>query len=128
MTTKTINPSREKRRGPIPLVDPRTHCVSVRLNDNELQKLDNQRGRMARGEYLRCAALDELPPTIPALNQQAWVELSKAAGNLNQIAKKLNSIENADLLDTDIKLIMLELAEFRTRLLKAQESDDDGNG
>jgi hypothetical protein len=86
--------SKRRRRGPAPLdaADKRGNTVSVRLNDAELARLDSQRDavQMQRGEYLRAAALHRLPPTIPALNREAWAELARTAANLNQIARGLN--------------------------------------
>jgi hypothetical protein len=77
---------RVARRGPVPLpaADRRVHCVSVRLNVAELARLDERRGRLQRGEWLRVAALDQLPPTIPSANVQAWAELARLAGDLNK--------------------------------------------
>lgn len=77
---------RSARRGPVPLpvADKREHCVSARLNVRELAQLDAQRGRFQRGEWLRMAALDQLPPTVPEANVQAWAELARLAANLNQ--------------------------------------------
>ena len=77
---------KRSRRGPAPLEaqEARTHCVSVRLNAAELEKLDKQRSGMQRGEYLRVAALHRLPMVVPETNKLAWVELEKLADNLNQ--------------------------------------------
>lgn len=77
---------RSARRGPVPLpaADRREHCVSARLNDSELAQLDARRGRFQRGEWLRMAALDQLPPTVPAVNARAWGELAPLAANFNQ--------------------------------------------
>lgn len=110
-----VNLERKKRHGPEPLPDPRIHCVSARLNNAELSQLDRQRGRLARGEYLRCGALDELPPTIPAVNQEAWVQLSRAAGNLNQLSRALN--QNGDV---NYDEIIQALKEFRASLVGAK--------
>ncbi|MGZ8174707.1 plasmid mobilization protein [Methylobacter sp.] len=85
-----INQDRAKRRGPLPLDDPRTHSVNVRLNDEELALLDSKKGGMARAEWLRCAALDKLPISIPALNREAYTEIGRIGSNLNQVAKALN--------------------------------------
>ncbi len=114
-----MNVERKRRHGPLPGNDPRQHCVSVRLNKVELKKLDIQRGTLARGEYLRCAALDKLPPSIPAINQTAWVKLASAAGNLNQIAKHLNGVG-----DIDIENIREELAVFRLCLISIADNSD----
>jgi hypothetical protein len=111
-----INESRRKRTGPVPLIDPRTHCVSTRLNDAELRQLDNQRGDMARGEYLRCAALDQLPPSIPAINQAAWISLSRANSNLNQLAKQFNIDTN----DKNWEAVVSTLKTFRASLIGAK--------
>lgn len=110
-----INETRAKRRGRTALKDPRTHCVSVRLNDEELNILNNKRGSMKQGEWLRCAALDKLPPTVPELNIKKWVEIGKAANNINQIAHKLN--KNAIIDDAQINAIRQLLSEFRAALL-----------
>lgn len=90
----TTDESKRRRRGPAPLdaADKRGHTVSVRLNEAELARLDLLRDavQMQRGEYLRAAALHRLPPTIPAINREAWAELAREAANLNQFAKHLN--------------------------------------
>jgi|APLak6261660231_1056022.scaffolds.fasta_scaffold07371_2 hypothetical protein len=113
-----INKTRAKRqRGKTALApaDKRTHCVSVRLNQAELELLNNKRGNMKQGEWLRCAAIDKLPPIVPEANIKKWVELANAANNINQIAKKLNnnpSIDNAQFI-----YIKQLLNEFRDTLI-----------
>ena len=84
--------SRPRPRGPVPLsaANKRGHCVSVRLNRGELAQLDGVRGRFQRGQWLRMAALGRLPPAVPALNVQAWAELARLAGNLNQAQAAIN--------------------------------------
>lgn len=95
-----IDETKRRRYGPAPLdpIDKRVHCVSVRLNDGELERLDSQRVavQMQRGEYLRVAALHRLPPTISAVNREQWSELARTAANLNQIAHHLNGGGAAD--------------------------------
>ena len=83
---------RPRPRGPVPLsaADKRGHCVSVRLNRGELAQLDGVRGRFQRGQWLRMAALDQLPPVVPALNVEAWTDLARLAGNLNQAQLAIN--------------------------------------
>lgn len=83
---------RPRPRGPVPLsaADKRGHCVSVRLNRGELAQLDGVRGRFKRGLWLRMAALGKLPPTVPAVNVQAWAELRRLAANLNQAQQAIN--------------------------------------
>lgn len=107
----------KSRVGPTKLneEEKRTHCVSVRLAESELSELDKKRKKVGlkRGEYLRAAGFNALPPQIPEINKNAWIELSRAASNLNQIAKALNVGENPE-----IKYIEKKLQEFRDRLLK----------
>lgn len=76
--------------------------------------LDERRSNFQRGEWLRMAALEKLPPTVPAINAQAWAELARAAANLNQIARALNAgekIERGGLRD--------QLNRFRAALIGA---------
>lgn len=111
--------TRKKRRGPKPksAEEQRTHCVSVRLNAAELAALDKRRGEFQRGEWMRLAEQGALPPPAPpALNVEAWQELARAAGNLNQIARALNG--NPDLVEA--RAVLEELRQFRAALLGAE--------
>lgn len=116
---------RRSRRGPgINPAAKRDHCVSVRVNAEELSLLDARRGKFQRGEWMRMAALETLPPTIPPLNLEAWRELSHAAGNLNQIARALNQgdkVERGGLRD--------QLVAFRAALIGAEldHGEEDAN-
>lgn len=124
----TIDESkRRRRRGPTPLDVgvKRLHTVSVRLNKDELAHLDQIRASvgMQRGEYMRTAALHRLPPTIPALNREAWAGLSRSAANLNQIAHRLNLVEQGDRSSMPtIDDIAKALADFRRRLIGVDSS------
>ena len=42
------------------------------------------------------AALDQLPPTVPSINRNAWLELSRLAANLNQAQAAMNRGDNSD--------------------------------
>lgn len=89
---------RKRRRGPAPrpLGEKRRHRVSVYLNDAELTALiaqvfpgqevkgEAQGVRQALGRHMRDATFDRLPPQVPAINREAWIELSRLAGNLNR--------------------------------------------
>ena len=95
---ETRDNSRISKRGRTPMADgeKRNKCVSVRLNESEIELVDFARGRLQRGEFLRVAAIDELPKVIPEINREAYSELSKLASNLNQVAKALNSNESIE--------------------------------
>lgn len=121
----SLDHSKAARRGPDPLPERelRTHTVSVRLNGDELAQLDGQRApvQMQRGEYLRCAALHQLPPTIPPVNQAAFVELSRSASNLNQIARSLNeAARGSPEHEPSITQIVGALDDFRRALIGAK--------
>ena len=126
----SLDHSKAARRGPDPLPadELRTFTVSVRLNAVELAALDAQRGpvQMQRGEYLRCASLHRLPPTIPALNREAWVSLARASGNLNAIARRMHEAAHGlDATAPPIEEISQVLADFRLTLIVAAGVEDE---
>lgn len=113
---------KSRTHGPRPLdaKDKRTHTVSVRLNAAELERLDALRAprKLQRGAYMRAAFLESLPPFVPEINKEAWLSLSKAAANLNQLSKKMNVVGMVE-----VSLIMRELADFRQTLLRASKNE-----
>ena len=56
----------------------------------ELTELDKRRGRFQRGEWMRMATLFRIPPNIPSINLEAWVNLARLSGNFNQAQALLN--------------------------------------
>lgn len=77
----------------------RTLSVMTRLNQAEMDKLDAMRVpyAMTRGKYIRTRIMDEPLPratVAPELNRMAWVDLARAASNLNQIAHHMNLAAN----------------------------------
>lgn len=91
----------------------RRHCVSCRMNEDELHELDQRRGKYTRGEYLRLALFSSLPPAAPpSLNREAWLALSKVAGNLATIATAMRGGEYMPLDE-----IRAEVEEFRHKLI-----------
>lgn len=121
-TSEKINRKLAARRGQRDIEDPRRHCVSVRLSEAELARLDAKRGRWARGEWLRMAFLDKLNPQLPNLNAQAYSELARSAANLNQIAKHLNESGGRDAVEAQISVIIRALQEFRRALVAADRA------
>lgn len=126
MAAVDLDITKRSRRGPEPLGadEKRDHCVSVRLNADELSRLDLARAstKMQRGEYLRAAALHKLPPTLPALNRTAYIELARVGANINQIAKRLNADQLASV---DMPQVRAELHALRLALLEANPSAED---
>lgn len=116
-----------KKRGPQPRpkCELRTNRISVRFNDAEFEALQNRAGsKVAKrlAAYLRESALDKLPPQIPELNRNSWLELSRSAANLNQISRAINSGESLGL-----DIIKSELAAFRAALLGVNFSEEGEN-
>ena len=104
----------EKKRRHREKSELRNHCVSVRLNKDELSELDLRRGEYKRGEYLRTVFVDSEPLVIPEINTVAWVELSRSASNLNQLSHQLNML---GVKTSDVSEIQTLLADFRAKLL-----------
>mgnify|MGYP000979813154 CR=1 FL=1 len=70
----------------------RTHVVATRLSPAESARLDELRGKMQRGRYIRHIILGgATPPRIPEINRIAYAETARWAANLNQIAHRLNA-------------------------------------
>lgn len=91
----------------------RMHCVSVRMSEFELQDLDRRRGKIRRGTFLRNVFLGKKEPKqIPEVNQKVYIETSRWASNLNQIAKQLNT---ADVIE--IEELRRTLNEFRRSII-----------
>lgn len=130
-TSELPNLPRHKR-GPKPLAlaDKRVYAVSVRLNSAELADLDAARAlvRMQRGEYLRQAWAGKLPPTIPAINREAWSSLARVSGNLNQHQQAINAGLATDYPLELIQSLADQVKKLRTELLglDTQEADDEG--
>ena len=91
-TAAAVPAARPQRRGRKPLTDgvKRRKGVSVRFNPAEMACLDRVRGKVRLAEWLRMAALGKLPPAVPAINLQAWDELRRLCGNLNQSQTAMN--------------------------------------
>jgi len=90
----------------------RVHCVSTRLNDEELEELKRRKGDIPYGVYIRQTVLGRPPKQVPEVNRKAYAETARWASALNQIARKLNMNE-----DVDITKIRHALNVFRQKLL-----------
>ncbi|AOM94999.1 hypothetical protein L1C84_17290 [Klebsiella pneumoniae] len=98
----------------------RTYCVSVRLNDDELNKLNHLRKNHSKGEWLRMASLQKLPPVIPAINTKAWKALTDISQKLNRIATHIDcKSKDSQLTHTELFAVKRQLEELRQNLLNA---------
>ncbi|HAV1900500.1 TPA: hypothetical protein JG930_004411 [Enterobacter hormaechei subsp. steigerwaltii] len=98
----------------------RTHCVSVRLNNAELQLLNKKRGSVSKGEWLRMSSLQKFPPVLPAINIKAWRGLTDISQKLNRIAIHIDGkSKDSQLTHTELFAVKRQLEELRQHLLKA---------
>lgn len=98
----------------------RSHCVSVRLNNSELQLLNTKRGSTSKGEWLRMSFLQNLPPVVPTINTEAWKKLSDILQKLNRIALHIDSkSKDSQLTHTELFAVKRQLQDLRQHLLNA---------
>ncbi|ENQ0566872.1 hypothetical protein ACENGB_000535 [Escherichia coli] len=98
----------------------RTHCVSVRLNNAELSKLNTLRGDYAKGEWLRMASLQKLPTVVPPVNIGTWKTLGEINQKLNRIALHIYSkSKDSQLTHTELFAVRRLIKELRQHLINA---------
>ncbi|EBZ1621204.1 hypothetical protein AH860_25110 [Salmonella enterica subsp. enterica serovar Pomona] len=101
----------------------RTHCISVRLNHEELQILNVKRGEKSKGEWLRLASLDKLPTVVPSINIEAWKSLSEISQKLNILISHLeNKSDGSTLTKTEIFAVKRQISELRSCLTSSNAS------
>ncbi|EIQ0421114.1 hypothetical protein LUL31_003746 [Escherichia coli] len=98
----------------------RSHCVSVRLNDEELTLLNERRGRHRKGEWLRLSLLNKLPAVVPAINIEAWKILGEISQKLNKLVAHLdNKSQGSSLTQTELFAVKRQISELRINLVGA---------
>ncbi len=105
-------PRRKRGPTPKPLESQRKHRIAVYLNDAELKIINgfSELSHVCPAAYLRRAALNTPPVVIPELNKEVWQVLGKAAANLNQLSKLLNSNDLSYLSQTREALVRFRQA------------------
>lgn len=99
----------------------RKYCISVRLNNKELEILNVNRGSYKKGEWLRMAFLRKLPSIIPEINIEAWRGLSDISQKLNRIAAHIDGkSKDSQLTQTELFTVKRQLEELRQHLLNAE--------
>ena len=102
----------------LPQNEIRTHCVSVRLNEEELIILDSKRGQYKKGEWLRMASLNKLPPVLPEINREAWIKLGSLSQDLNHLLKHLDSKSpDSELTHTELFALRRQIKILRDHLI-----------
>lgn len=96
----------------------RKHSVTVRLNEVELGKLNESRGQLSRSCWLRSSALQQLPPSVPEINRDAWHELTTSLQKLNDLTSFLNRRgSDAQPLSKEVDTLRMKLSHVRDALL-----------
>jgi len=96
----------------------RLSCVSVRLNSSELSKLDKERDKHAKGEWLRMCFMKNQPVVVPEINRVAWKMFGEINHRLNEIVNHLNAKQSCNpLTKTELFAIKRQISELRSRLL-----------
>ncbi|WP_405077725.1 hypothetical protein [Pectobacterium versatile] len=99
----------------------RIHCVSVRLNNAELQMLNTKRGNTSKGEWLRMASLQKLPTIVPPVNIDTWKILGEINQKLNRITLHIDSkSEDSKLTNTDLFAVRRQIIELRKNILNTE--------
>lgn len=98
----------------------RIHCVSVRLNNAELNTLDCERKQYAKGEWLRMCFLKNHIPVVPEINRNTWKMFGEINHRLNEIVNHLNAKQSCTpLTKTELFAVKRQISELRSRLLTA---------
>lgn len=96
----------------------RHHCISVRLNEEELIILDSKRGQYKKGEWLRMASLNKLPPVLPEINHEAWIKLGSLSQDLNHLLSHLDSKSpDSELTRTELFALRRQIKTLRDHLI-----------
>lgn len=96
----------------------RTHCISVRLNEEELFILNSKRGQYKKGEWLRMASLNKLPPVLPEINRDAWIMLGSLAQDLHHLLNHLDSKSpDSELTRTELFAVRRQIQTLREHLI-----------
>lgn len=112
-----ITTSKRARTGQIVAPDSvRSHCVSVRLDDAELAQMDAKRGNYRRGEWMRMAAFDSIPLSVPEANLDLSLSLAKLLG-------AMGSLMQNNKLDHHKEFTMLEIRAEVVKLRKTLEGN-----
>ncbi|ECO1613231.1 ATP-binding protein [Salmonella enterica subsp. enterica serovar Paratyphi B] len=123
--------SRRSRRGKFHTArfspdEVRTHCISVRLNQEELIILDSKRGQYKKGEWLRMASLDKLPPVLPEINREAWIKLGSLAQDLNYLLNHLDKKSpDSELTRTELFALCRQIKTLRAHLIPSEFLEPD---
>ncbi|PAW34908.1 hypothetical protein CIL06_03950 [Pantoea vagans] len=100
----------------------RKHTVTVRLNDLELKQVNDLRNQASKSCWLRSSALQQLPPSVPEVNKNAWQDLTHSLQKLNDLGSfLLRRGEEAKPLSHEVNALKLKLSHVRDALLTLEK-------
>lgn len=100
----------------------RRYSVTVRLNEIELSKVNQSRGQLSKSCWLRSSALQQLSPSVPEINKEAWQELTASLQKLNDLTSfLLRRGEDAQPLSQEVRALKLKLSHVRDALLTLEK-------
>ncbi|WP_343582825.1 hypothetical protein [Enterobacter sp.] len=100
----------------------RKHTVTVRLNDLELKQVNDLRNQASKSCWMRSSALQQLPPSVPEINREAWHQLTASLQKLNDLTSFLNRRgTDAQPLSQEVNALKVKLSHVRDALLKLNE-------
>ncbi|KTS25028.1 hypothetical protein [Pantoea stewartii] len=100
----------------------RRHTVTVRLNDIELAKVNYLRNQASKSCWLRSSALQQLPPSVPEVNKNAWQELTGSLQKLNDLTSfLLRRGEDAQPLSQELTALKMKLSHVRDALITLEK-------
>ena len=92
----------------------RHHCISVRLNEEELIILDSM------------ASLNKLPPVLPEINREAWIKLGSLSQDLNYLLSHLDSKSpDSELTRTELFALRRQIKTLRDHLIPSTFLESD---
>ena len=101
----------------LPEKEIRHHCISVRLNKEELIILDSKEVSI-KGEWIRMASLNKLPPVLPEINREAWIKLGSLSQDLNHLLSHLDSKSpDSELTRTELFALRRQIKTLRDHLI-----------
>lgn len=121
-------PTRRRHRGGrprLPDIERRNIKTTVTLNRLEAEQLalKSEDAGMDCASYIRVAALGNAITAVPKLNREAYIELARLAGNLNQLMRHINSdksvVVRGEQLGAGLEKLSVQVQALRASLLGA---------
>ncbi|MCL7708490.1 ATP-binding protein, partial [Enterobacter kobei] len=78
----------------------------------------SKRGQYKKGEWLRMASLNKLPPVLPEINREAWIKLGSLSQDLNYLLNHLDKKSpDSELTRTELFALRRQIKTLRDHLI-----------